>query len=40
MNAQFVFFAVMFAGGLVTYPEILLKLFAVWILAVAIKLLW
>ena len=38
MNASFIFFMIIAIGGLITYPDVVLKLLAAWLVIVVVKL--
>ena len=40
MNAQIIFFAIFGLGALITYPELVAKLFGLWVALIIIKLIW
>ena len=40
MNASLIFFMIVALGAIITYPHVVLKLLAIWIVVVAVKLVW
>ena len=40
MNASFIFFTMFVLGAGITYPHVVLKLLAIWMAIVAVKLVW